>query len=155
MDCTKGRLAADRPLSTFGCTRSALMASHVRFWHMPSVFLGASRRALTESIDLWSISLCCRCTCVRKSSTTPWPSSAICHTRFCGKSSAIPSRKDFLSRKQKSYDLTVTADWAAAGAEDLKIVVPLMRGWFGKANTDGFRQTAPPSGVAQSAGSRG
>ena len=59
-----------------------------------------------------------------------------------------PLKKKVLSRDQKSYDLAVTADWAAAGSEDLEIMVRLKRGWFGKTTTDGFRVTAPPSEVA-------
>ena len=53
-----------------------------------------------------------------------------------------------MNRDQKTYDLTVTAVCVAAGSEDLEIFVRLKRGWFGKTTTDGFRVTAPPSGVA-------
>ena len=56
-------------------------------------------------------------------------------------------QKKVLSRDQKFYDLRVTADWAAAGSEDLAILVRLKRGWFGRTITDGFRVTAPSSGV--------
>jgi hypothetical protein len=38
-----------------------------------------------------------------------------------------PLKKKVLSRDQISYDLTVTADLAAAGSEDLEIVVRLKR----------------------------
>jgi hypothetical protein len=61
-----------------------------------------------------------------------------------------PLKKKVSSRDQKTYDLTVTAGWAAAGSEDLEIEVRLKRGWFGKTTTDGFRVTAPPSGLAPS-----
>ena len=57
-------------------------------------------------------------------------------------------KKKVIGRDSKSYDLTVTADLAAAGSEDLEIVVQLKRGWFGKTTTDSFRVTAPPTAVA-------
>ena len=61
-----------------------------------------------------------------------------------------PLKKKVRGRDQKLYGLSVTADWAAPGSEDLEVVVRLKRGWFGKTLTDSFRVNAPPSKVAPS-----
>ena len=44
----------------------------------------------------------------------------------------------------------MTADWAAAGSEDLEIRVRLKRGWFGNTLADSIRVYAPLSAVPQS-----